>query len=73
MDSRPFASREGPFRIALFSYMSRIVITARSSVKSSSALFGAVFYLQVFIREPFQHYLQYAVIVEYLSHVYYKN
>ena len=53
--------------------MSRIVITARSSVKSSSALFGAVFYLQVFIREPFQHYLQYAVIVEYLSHVYYKN
>ena len=32
-DSRPFALREGPFRISLFVYMLRIVVTARSSVK----------------------------------------
>ena len=36
-ESRPFAFREGPFRIALFAYIFRIVITVRSSVKSSSA------------------------------------
>ena len=36
-DPRPFAFREGPFRIAPFAYILRIVITARSSVKSSSA------------------------------------
>ena len=36
-DSRPLTFREGPFHIALFAYILRIVITARSSVKSSSA------------------------------------
>ena len=36
-NSRPFAFREGPFRIALFAYIFRIVITARSIVKSSSS------------------------------------
>ena len=42
-DLRPFAFREGPFRIALFAYILRIVITARSSVKSSSA--SALYYI----------------------------
>ena len=64
--STPFAFREGPSYIALFAYILRIVITARSSVKSPSA---SALYLQMFILESFQHYVQYAVIVEYLSHV----
>ena len=63
-DSRPSAFREGPFRIALFAYILRIVITARSSVKSSSAsALYLVYILQVFIRETFHHYVQHAVIV----------
>ena len=41
--SRPFAVREGLFRIALFAYILRIVNTARSSVKSLSAL--ALYYI----------------------------
>ena len=36
-DSRPLAFREGPVHIALFPCILRIVITARSRVKLSSA------------------------------------
>ena len=61
-DSRPFAICEGPYCIALF------IITARSGVISSSAS-RAMYYLKVFIRASFRHYAQYAIIVEYLSHV----
>ena len=32
--------------------------------------FGTLLCSEVFIRESFQHYIQYAVIVEYFSHVY---
>ena len=36
-DSCPFAFRDGPFRIALFAYILRIITKARSRVKSPSA------------------------------------
>ena len=52
-DSRPFAFRNGPFRIALFAHC------YHSSVECEVIIcFGAIFYLQVFIRESFQHYAQ---------------
>ena len=55
-DSRSFAFRDGPFRIALCAYIFRIVITAPSSVKSSSAS-APYFFVQVFIRESFRYML----------------